>query len=153
MSESWSIATALEQVKNGKPEDLKGRTREAAMFLEDIVRADDRAAFTIANDLLLFVPVVHAIELTALDRLAREVANVAASVRNGLATRQAHPSYGYTKGSLTAQLDKLDGLVIGHMIASGAWNNAGDPQAPAAEYARDTFSLDLPGLRRAIKAA
>jgi hypothetical protein len=55
---SWSVSSALWQVKNG--EGGTDRTRSAAVFLEWMVSADGDAAKTIAMDLLLYIPVMRA---------------------------------------------------------------------------------------------
>lgn len=93
-----------------------------------------------------------ALQLSAgLARLAREIRSREAALHNGLDNRKHHPSYGYTKASLYETLNVLKGLLIAHMMAAAGWSQGGDPGIAAVEYAAAEFSIDLPGLARAIR--
>jgi len=51
-------------------------------------------------------------------RLGTEVRNRINSVKNGLANRKAHPSYGYSKAMLRRELAQLEGLLYAHYLAT-----------------------------------
>jgi hypothetical protein len=86
-----------------------------------------------------------------LTRLAREIRNTAAEIGNGLTMRRDHPSYGYTKAALRERLAQLQGMITGHLIAAGDWDQPGAPLQATLEHADAYFGLDLHDLARAIK--
>lgn len=87
---------------------------------------------------------------TATDALDAEIRNNHSGLRNALATRKAHPTYGVTKTDLWMRLHRLEGLLYARGVFEGRRSASFEMQA--SEEA-STFGVDLTGLRIQIKNA
>ena len=76
-------------------------------------------------------------------RLTQEIKNLHAAILNGITMRREHPSYGYTKGSLFDQLNRLTGMIEAHLIITGNWDKPGDPAVGTSAYAAGAFQIEL----------
>lgn len=87
------------------------------------------------------------------DRLEREITQAGHTILNGIKMRRDHPSYGYTKTALVADLNRLEGMLLAWLVITGRWDFPGAPTFAQAE--RDAisqrFGISTPSLRKLIK--
>ena len=92
-------------------------------------------------------PVSRAVAVSTA-RLEQEIRNQQAALASGLAARQCHPSYGYTKAGLRRDLHRLEGMLAAWMLVTGRWTLGG---AVLDDSLRDTvktaLDIDLERLR------
>jgi hypothetical protein len=82
--------------------------------------------------------------------LDQEIRNHHGGLRNSLATRKAHPTYGVTKTDLWMRLHRLEGLLYARGMVDGHRSAAFDLQV---QEVASTFDIDLTALRIQIKNA
>jgi hypothetical protein len=85
----------------------------------------------------------------AIEALHKAAEGAFATVANGLATRKAHPSYGYTKAGLTADLNRAIGIAQALAVLTGR----GTTDTAGVHYAEQVLMIDVRALRERIKAA
>lgn len=90
----------------------------------------------------------HAPDATSVSLIEREIRNAEAGVRNAIATRKAHPSYGYTKASIRADFDRLVGLGQALSIIKGLGTTDS-----AGKGAIEGLGIDLRALSAAVSAS
>ena len=82
-------------------------------------------------------------------RLEAEIRHAHATVRSGIANRRDHPSFGYTKAHIRAEVARLFALVEAWALTGGAWTQGGRMHDGAiGATAGTTFGFDLHDLRR-----
>lgn len=87
-----------------------------------------------------------------LDLLARECRSARNSLFNAIATRKAHPTYGYTKAKLRHQLEFLEGLLYAyHLMATGEASAAHLLQIRQA--AENLLGENIDAIRQEVEAA
>lgn len=84
----------------------------------------------------------------ASEAIVNEVHSAISAVRNGLAMRKAHPSYGYTKASIQSDLDRATGLAQAVAVVSGLGCTSS-----SATTVFDALGIDFRAIRVALKAA
>lgn len=94
------------------------------------------------------VDLIGLIDREVIDLIDREIRNVVASVGVSIANRKAHPTYGYTKASIRADLDRAIGLGQAAALLTGSGSTA----SAGVEYI-ESLGIDVRVLRNAIKGA
>lgn len=81
----------------------------------------------------------------------RAVRQLVTGLRSALATRKAHPSYGYTKADLRERLAQVEGAAFAaHALANGG--PSASPRAAASQVLHD-LGIDLGDLHDRVNAA
>jgi hypothetical protein len=89
------------------------------------------------------------------ERIEQEAIGLARDIANGVKMRSDHPSYGYGKTTLRANLHRLEGILWAWMLLTGVWDFAGRPMLAKREkeiiIAR--LNIDLDKLSTSIDAS
>ena len=84
-------------------------------------------------------------------RLASQARGLVAAITSGLDNRKHHPTYGYTKAVLRADLHRLEGMLYAQaLVATG---KQGASVRLQAIEAAEALGIDLVALEKAIDAS
>jgi hypothetical protein len=93
--------------------------------------------------------------MNELERIEREIRNLAANVQNDVQNRRRHPTYGYRKADIRADYCRLEGMLMAWMLITRTWEHGTMPRFGPAELVavKTALGVDLPMLHAAVASS